>query len=111
MGQQFTRVLNEVREPCSAPASSAPRTRFVDVRGSLDAMRLIKDEHEIEADAPRRRRFPRRAPARDGRHAAGLHEYQIEAELLHEFLRNGAQAVAYSSIVAAGPNACVLHYR
>jgi len=41
----------------------------------------------------------------------GMFEYQIEAELLHEFLREGAQAVAYSSIVASGPNACVLHYR
>ena len=41
----------------------------------------------------------------------GWHEYQTEAELLHEFLRCGAQAVAYPSIVASGPNACVLHYR
>ena len=30
---------------------------------------------------------------------------------MHEFLREGAQAVAYTSIVASGPNACVLHYR
>jgi Xaa-Pro aminopeptidase len=42
---------------------------------------------------------------------AGWHEYQVEAELTHEFLRSGAQAVAYPSIVAGGPNACVLHYR
>ncbi len=41
----------------------------------------------------------------------GMVEYQVEAELLHEFLREGAQAVAYPSIVASGPNACVLHYR
>ena len=41
----------------------------------------------------------------------GQYEYQVEAELMHEFLRHGAQAVAYSSIVASGPNACVLHYR
>jgi Xaa-Pro aminopeptidase len=41
----------------------------------------------------------------------GMYEYQIEAELMHEFLREGAQSVAYSSIVASGPNACVLHYR
>jgi Xaa-Pro aminopeptidase len=32
----------------------------------------------------------------------GWHEYQVEAELAHEFLRNGAQAVAYPSIVAGG---------
>jgi Xaa-Pro aminopeptidase len=41
----------------------------------------------------------------------GVHEYEVEAELAHEFLREGAQSVAYSSIVASGPNACVLHYR
>ena len=37
-------------------------------------------------------------------------EYQIEAELLHEFARNGARFPAYNSIVASGENACILHY-
>lgn len=37
-------------------------------------------------------------------------EYEIEAELLHEFRRYGAQAPAYTPIVAGGANACVLHY-
>jgi Xaa-Pro aminopeptidase len=41
---------------------------------------------------------------------AGLPEYAIEAELLHEFRRHGAQSPAYGAIVAAGRNACVLHY-
>src|SRR5512134_3075343 len=36
--------------------------------------------------------------------------YEIEAELLYEFRRNGAQFPAYSPIVAGGANACVLHY-
>jgi Xaa-Pro aminopeptidase len=40
----------------------------------------------------------------------GVTEYEIEAELLYEFRRNGAQFPAYSPIVAGGPNACVLHY-
>jgi Xaa-Pro aminopeptidase len=40
----------------------------------------------------------------------GMREYEIEAELLHEFRRNGAQSPAYTSIVATGANACVLHY-
>lgn len=39
-----------------------------------------------------------------------LREYEIEAELLHEFRRRGAQSPAYPSIVAAGANSCVLHY-
>ena len=37
-------------------------------------------------------------------------EYEIEAEFLHEFYRKGAQAPAYTSIVAGGANACTLHY-
>ena len=40
----------------------------------------------------------------------GIHEYEIEAELIHEFRRHGSQAPAYGSIVAGGANACVLHY-
>ena len=40
-----------------------------------------------------------------------VREYHLDAELLHEFRRHGSQAVAYNSIVAAGANACVLHYR
>lgn len=41
----------------------------------------------------------------------GLREYHLEAEILHAFRKNGAQSVAYNSIVAAGKNACILHYR
>jgi len=40
----------------------------------------------------------------------GLYEYQIEAELVHEFTAQGLRHVAYPSIVAGGSNACVLHY-
>jgi len=40
-----------------------------------------------------------------------VHEYHLDAELLHEFRRHGSQSPAYGSIVAAGANACVLHYR
>jgi Xaa-Pro aminopeptidase len=40
----------------------------------------------------------------------GMMEYEVEAEFLHEFYRHGAQAPAYTSIVAGGVNACTLHY-
>jgi Xaa-Pro aminopeptidase len=40
----------------------------------------------------------------------GLHEYELEAEFLHEFRRHGAEC-SYLPIVAAGSNACILHYR
>ena len=40
----------------------------------------------------------------------GVWEYEIEAEILHEFVRNGSRWPAYSSIIASGPSACILHY-
>lgn len=40
----------------------------------------------------------------------GVMEYEIEAELAHEFLRRGSRGFAYTPIIASGFNACVLHY-
>ncbi|HEU0227290.1 MAG TPA: aminopeptidase P family protein [Arachidicoccus soli] len=40
----------------------------------------------------------------------GVFEYEIEAEIMHEFLRNCSKGEAYSSIIASGDNARVLHY-
>ncbi|MBB78780.1 MAG: X-Pro aminopeptidase [Crocinitomicaceae bacterium] len=40
----------------------------------------------------------------------GVWEYEIEAELIHEFIRNKSKGFAYSPIIASGANACVLHY-
>jgi Xaa-Pro aminopeptidase len=82
-----------------------------DVRRLLDEMRLIKDANEI-AIMQRAADISAEAHARAMRMTKpGMREYQIEAELLHEFRRHGSQFPAYTSIVAAGPNACVLHYR
>jgi Xaa-Pro aminopeptidase len=107
--QRITRLLNEVRG--RARTGVAAPEEIVDVRVPLDALRLAKDKQEIEL-------MRRAAAISSGAHRramettrAGWYEYQVEAELAHEFLRHGAQAVAYSSIVAGGPNACVLHYR
>jgi Xaa-Pro aminopeptidase len=81
-----------------------------DLRAALDDMRLIKDSHElalmrraaaISVDAHRRAMQAA---------AAGRYEYELEADLIHEFRRQGSQSPAYGSIVAAGANACVLHY-
>jgi Xaa-Pro aminopeptidase len=98
-------VRNRVRTGVAAP------DEVVDVRATLDTMRLVKDEHELAL--MRRACAISSAAHRRAMRAArpGLYEYQVEAELVHEFLHEGAQAVAYNSIVASGPNACVLHYR
>ncbi len=89
---------------------SAPVT-FHDLRARVAEMRLIKDTGEIatmKAAAAISARAHVRAMQRS---RPGWREYQVEAELLHEFRRSGSQAPAYGSIVATGANACVLHYR
>ncbi len=88
-----------------------------DLCGPLDEMRLIKDVHEqgimrraaqISAGAHIRAMQLSARMLRDGNE---VREYHLDAELLHEFRRHGSQHPAYGSIVAAGANACVLHYR
>ncbi|HMC14983.1 MAG TPA: aminopeptidase P N-terminal domain-containing protein [Albitalea sp.] len=83
----------------------------------LDEMRLVKDAGELATmrraaaiSASAHVRAMRFCAGRFRAGAAGIPEYEIEAELLHEFRRHGAQSPAYGSIVAAGENACVLHY-
>ena len=89
---------------------TAPNAAF-DIRTILNEMRLVKDADEI-AIMQRAADIAAEAHTRAMRTArAGLREYHLEAELLHEFRRNGSQFPAYGSIVAAGANACVLHYR
>jgi Xaa-Pro aminopeptidase len=97
-------VQDKVRSGIHAP------DEIRDVRALLNEMRLFKDAHElgimrraaaISASAHRRAmQFTR----------PGQFEYQVEAELLHEFCHHGARHPAYTSIVAGGTNACVLHY-
>jgi Xaa-Pro aminopeptidase len=105
----ITATLNEVRNRVRT-GIAAPET-VIDVRSAIAAMRLVKDAEELglmrraaEISSSAHRRAMARAQP-------GWYEYQVEAELAHEFLRFGAQALAYPSIVASGPNACVLHYR
>jgi Xaa-Pro aminopeptidase len=107
--REVTDLLNEVRNRVRTGVA-APE-EVVDVRATVDSMRLVKDAHEI-ALMRRACAISSAAHRRAMRYAKpGVHEYEVEAELAHEFLREGAQSVAYSSIVASGPNACVLHYR
>ena len=97
-------VRGKARQGIRAPQE------IIDVRAALDEMRLFKDKYEIAtmqrsgaiaSDAHRRAMRATRA---------GRFEYEIEAEILHHFYANSAQAPAYTSIVAGGANACTLHY-
>ncbi len=40
----------------------------------------------------------------------GMYEYQLEAEMLHEFFKQGCRSVAYDPIIGGGENTCILHY-
>jgi Xaa-Pro aminopeptidase len=102
------RWLNAVRANARSGVSAPERVH--DVRALVDEMRLVKDEHELAlmrraaaiSAAAHKRAMRATRPQR--------YEYEIEAELLYEFRRRGAQFPAYSPIVAGGANACVLHY-
>lgn len=86
-------------------------TNWLDISDVLAEMRLIKDEVEL---ATMRKAASISALAHRRAMQAvrpGCHEYELEAEILQVFRKNGAQSVAYESIVAAGPNACILHHR
>jgi len=102
----------------AAAAQPGPPLAHHDLGPLLGEMRLFKDVYEI-ATMRRAAVISAGAHARAMRYcgqrfrddpATGVREYEIEAELLHEFRRNGAQSPAYPSVVAAGANACVLHY-
>ncbi|MDQ2989494.1 MAG: Xaa-Pro aminopeptidase [Pseudomonadota bacterium] len=97
-------VRRQARSGVTAP------TVAHDLLAMLDEMRLFKDDGE-QALMLRAGAISGRAHERAMRTARpGMFEYEIEAELLHEFRRSGAQSPAYTPIVAAGANACVLHY-
>ena len=105
---RITRVLNGVRAQARAGKRAPENIR--DIRSILDAQRLFKDEFEI-ATMRRAAEISGAAHKRAMRMTRpGKYEYEIEAELLHEFRRHGCQSPAYTSIVAGGRNACVLHY-
>ena len=105
-------VRTKVRMGAECPQSQHDLCRL------LDEMRLLKDAHEIDI-LRRAGVISAKAHVRAMQASAAMlraptetpREYHLEAELLHEFRRHGAQSVAYTSIVAAGANACILHYR
>jgi Xaa-Pro aminopeptidase len=73
-------------------------------------MRLIKDKTEIQ-----HLKTAGKISALAHQHAMhtiqpNQYEYQIESELLYQFMQQGARLTAYDSIVASGKNACTLHY-
>lgn len=93
-----------------ARGARATPCQWLDLCEPLSEMRLIKDPVELavmrEAASISARAHVRAMQAA----TPGMHEYELESELLYMFRKLGAQGVAYDSIVATGANACVLHH-
>ncbi|MEW6354674.1 MAG: Xaa-Pro aminopeptidase [Pseudomonadota bacterium] len=100
--------VNQIRK--KSRAGSQPPREFVALDHLLHEMRLFKSPAEVKA----MRRAAQISAAAHRRAMQvcrpGLMEYQIEAELRHEFMRAGSRAPAYNPIVGGGANACILHY-
>jgi len=87
-----------------------PKKEILEVAPIMHELRFIKSEIEIElmkhacdiTEKGLRRILPIIKP--------GIMEYQIEAELMHEFLSNRSAGFAYQPIIGSGVDSCVLHY-
>ncbi len=100
--------VNQIRD--KARTGVVAPDEFISLNHFLHDMRLYKSRHEIKlmkkaakiSAAAHKRVISYCKP--------GMHEYQLEAELVHEFMLNGSRAAAYPSIVGSGENGCILHY-
>lgn len=97
-------IRNRARTGVASPAE------FVDLDHLLHEMRLFKSAGELKL-------MRKSAKIAAGAHKRamrvckpGLYEYQLQAEIEHEFAMAGAAYPAYSSIVGSGANGCILHY-
>ena len=87
-----------------------PLHRYERLAPVMHDLRVIKSKHELAMLEEAIR------ITNDGFHRVlrfvkpGVKEYEIEAEMIHEFVRQGAQGFAFPPIIGSGKNACVLHY-
>jgi len=100
--------VNEVRDKARTGVNAPDE--FISLTHILHDMRLYKSRQEISA---MRKAASISAVAHKSAMQAcqpGLMEYQLEAELIHKFMQQGARNSAYPSIVGGGANSCILHY-
>ena len=106
--RQIMSWVNSIRSKESSGA--VPPGEFTDLDHMLHELRLFKSAAELRL-MRRAGEITARAHQRAMRGCRpGLYEYQLEAELQHEFATSGARHPAYPSIVGSGDNACVMHY-
>ena len=104
-------VMNWVKVIRSkAKMGARPPGEFLMLDHLLHELRLIKSTNEIKL-MQRAAKISAEGHKRAMAYCRpGIKEYELEAELLYAFTRNGSRAPAYTSIVATGDNACILHY-
>jgi len=106
--RQLLGMVNGLR--ARTASGSRPPGEFVSLSHLLHDLRLFKSAAELKT-------MRRAAEITTGAHKRamkackpGMTEADLEAELVHEFMKNGARFPAYPCIVGAGKNACVMHY-
>lgn len=107
--QQLMQWINIIRQKVKSKGTHPPG-EFLDLSYLLHDLRLFKSAAEIKV-------MQQAADVSVTAHVRamqfckpGLYEYHLEAEMRHEFMRNGSRSPAYDSIVGSGDNACILHY-
>ena len=107
--RQLMEWINMIRS--KARQGATPPNEFITLEHLLHDLRLYKSAAEVKV-MKEAAEISCRAHVRAMQASrAGLFEYHLEAELDYEFRKGGAKMPAYGSIVAAGKNACILHYR
>ncbi len=106
--QRMVGWLNHLRD-ASRQGKQSP-TEIIELDHTLNELRLFKSSSEIKA-----MRYAADVSAQAHIRAMqftqpGQWEYQVEAEIIHEFMKNDCRSPAYPSIVGGGENGCILHY-
>ena len=100
--------LNHLRN-ASRQGMHSP-TEIVELDHVLNELRLFKSSSEIKA-MRKAAEISAQAHIRAMQFTqVGKWEYQVEAEIIHEFMKNDCRSPAYPSIVGGGENGCILHY-
>lgn len=106
--QQVMSWVNAIR--AKVRSGAAPPGEFLNLDHLLHDQRLYKSAAEIKI-------MREAAEISAKAHSQAMRicqpdmfEYELEAEFLHQFMRNGSRAPAYNSIVGGGKNGCILHY-
>ncbi|WP_417498693.1 Xaa-Pro aminopeptidase [Methylophaga sp.] len=106
--QHMVSWLNHLRQ--AARSGKHSPTEIIELEHCLNELRLFKSSQEIKA-------MKQAASVSAQAHIRAMQftkpgkwEYEVEAEIIHEFMKNGCRSPAYPSIVGGGENGCILHY-